>query len=83
MGHRYRLFEVDKDGGFHDTGKVLNDVEVPEFDRLGYPVRRGNVVESIFKVYGFEKWIASYITAFHPEGFIVSYGGSWTWFIKK
>lgn len=92
MGHNYRIYEVDRDGLLHNTGKTVSVVTMPIFNYRGL-CSRGSIVEDLFAVFGFTQYSASYgieISGTNSNDFNITYryhcgdmGVKPTWYLEK
>src|SRR5277367_6363832 len=60
MGHRFRVYEVDPEGGRHDKGIVIEVCMLPTFNEFGNASHPGDVVGQLCLMFKSD---------FAPEGF--------------
>lgn len=90
MGHRYRVYEVDRNGVRYYTDKILSVKEMPLI-RDGLLCNRGSIVHDLFAIYGFTEYAPSYgISITNHDDFNITYnyptdnvGIRTTWYLEK
>lgn len=57
---RYRIFDVDTNGKYHDTNKFVEVKDDPSTDRYGHITSFGSVAKDLLTQYGFTSHFANY-----------------------